>query len=400
MLDAIRARLEGSLGRERVQRLHRSGVAVIGAGLLGGQLVAHLAMLQIRTLLVDPGLVDPENLGNQALPSVSLGDPKVRVRAEQMRSLNPSCPVRAIQARVEELGLGSFAGVDLLLTGLDGPAARLAVNRIAGRLGLDWIDAAVDGTGQRSYGTVTWLRPAQDDIACYGCRWDAGALAALGRERRRQPCASWRRAEQPATPPTLTASPFGAVVAGFQLSWALQALLGESQEQVGQQLQISASGTPRLRNVGLARRGDCAFPHRRLESLRRVACRRVGELVELARGDLGAEPEALVLERPLVFGLACTACGTRRELVKRCEAVGDDEVRCGCGAEMAPLEIGTRLAGERLRALDARTFGSLGIPAQDLVSAAVGERRVHYLLPADPCLLPADAGEEATWQRT
>ena len=73
VIDAIAARLVGFLGGDRVRKLHRSRVAVIGAGLLGGQLLLHLAMLQIRTVVVDPGLVEAANLGNQLFPVASLG---------------------------------------------------------------------------------------------------------------------------------------------------------------------------------------------------------------------------------------------------------------------------------------------------------------------------------------
>jgi molybdopterin/thiamine biosynthesis adenylyltransferase len=385
MLDVIGTRLEAALGGDRVRRLHRSSVAVIGAGLLGGQLLLHLAMLQIKTLLVDPGDVDAENLGNQLVPASALGERKADVRAAQMRALNPTCPVRVIPARVEDVGLGTFAGCDLLLTGLDGPAARLAVNRIAARLGVDWIDAAVDGTGQRTYGTVTWLRPHRDDVACYGCPYGADDLAAAAREVRRVPCASWRNPGLPDTPPTLMASPFGAVVAGLQMTWALQALLGESEEQVGHQLQISAGpGVPRVRGVELARRASCVFPHRRLEPLRRIEGRTVGELLAVAHRDLGAAPDTLVLpERPLAFGLGCGACGAKKGLIKCCHAVEDAELRCGCLApgEMGPLVVDNRIEGRRLRELAPRAWSELGVPAEDLVTAEAGGRRAHYLLP-------------------
>lgn len=384
MIDAISARLAGSLGREGVQRLQRSSVAVFGTGLLGGQLLNHIAMLQIPTLLVDPGDVDVENLGNQMFPMDALGQPKVAVRQAQMHALNPSWPVRAIRARVEDLGLGTFADIDLILTGLDSPASRLAVNRIAARLGIDWIDAAVDGTGQRTYGTVTWFRPHEETVACYGCGYDADALAAVAREVRRQPCASWRNPGSPDTPPTVMASPFGAVVAGFQMNLAIQALLGEAQTQVGRQIQIAGEGEPRLRTVELARRSTCAFPHRRLAPLRRVDSQTPGELVDVARQDLGMAPEALVFpERPLAFGLMCAACGARRNLVKRCEAVCDAEVRCRCGetGEMGPIEVGNRVDASRLQAIASQPWSTLGIPAEDLVTAESAGRRAHYLLP-------------------
>ncbi len=387
MIDAIAARLEGSLGREGVQRLQRSSVAVFGTGLLGGQLLNHIAMLQVPTLLVDPGEVDVQNLGNQMFPMEALGEPKVAVRQAQMRALNPSCPVRAIRARVESVGLGTFADTDLLLTGLDSPASRLAVNRIAGRLGIDWIDAAVDGSGQRTYGTVTWFRPHEEAVACYGCGYDADALAAVAREVRRQPCASWRDPGSPDTGPTLMASPFGAVVAGFQMNLAIQALLGRAKTQVGRQIQIAGEGEPRLRTVELARRSTCAFPHRQLAPLRRVDCRTPGELVDLARQDLGKAPEALIFpERPLTFGLACAACGAARNIVKHCQAVSDAEVRCHCGAtgEMGPVEVGNRVDASRLPSIASQPWSALGIPDEDLVSAESAGRRTHYLLPRGP----------------
>ena len=385
VIEAIDTRLEGVFGREHVRRLHRCCVAVIGVGLLGGQALLHLAMLQIKTLLVDPGAVDAENIGNQLLPAAALGDPKARVRAEQMKSLNPSCPVRAIPARVEDVGLGTFEGCDLLITGLDSAAGRLTVNRIAARLGIDWIDAAVDGSGERSYGTVTWLRPDRDDVACFGCRFGPDELLAAAREVRPEPCASWRNPGLSDAPPTLMASPFGAVVAGLQMTWAIQALLGEGQEHVGRQLQISAGpGVPHVRSVELGRRAACVFPHRRLDPLRRVACGTVGDLLAVARDDLGATPDALVFPgRQLAIGLACGACGATSDLVKRCEAVGDAEVHCACPspAGMGPVEVGNRLEAPHLRAVAAHTWLALGIPAEDLVTACAGRERAHYLLP-------------------
>ena len=75
MLEAIGARLEGALGRDRVRRLHRASVAVIGAGLLGGQLL--ISKQKDRALLVGvandgealvvdgPGQIEAAHLGTQ-----------------------------------------------------------------------------------------------------------------------------------------------------------------------------------------------------------------------------------------------------------------------------------------------------------------------------------------------
>jgi hypothetical protein len=258
------------------------------------------------------------------------------------------------------------------------------VNRIAARLGIEWIDAAVEGSATRLYGTVTWLRPDRDDLACFACRYDADALAAVARTVRREPCASWRNPATADTPSTLMASPFGAVVAGWQATWAIEALVNDGPPRAGHQLQISGSGEPRMRTVELARRPSCAAPHRALAPLERAECRTVGELVDRAQQDLGCAPDALVLpDRPLALGLRCAECGRATDLTRRCEAIRDDEVRCGCGAasEMGPIEVSNRLDAARLRALAGKPWADLGIPAEDLITAVCGERQIHYLLP-------------------
>lgn len=389
MLAAIRARLEGSLGGERLRRLHRATVAVVGAGLLGGQILQHLAMLQIRTLLVDVGRVDLPNLGNQMLPAAALGEPKARVRAAQMHQLNPTCAVRAFDARVEDLGLGVFAGCDLILTGLDGRSSRLAVNQIAARLGIDWIDAAVDGSGDRLYGTVSWFQPHRSDVACYGCGFDGERLAAIAAEEHGAGCLSWRSAAAPQTPPTLAASPFGAVVAGLQTSWALDALLGDDAggSRVGRQLQIAGAGVPRIRAVTLARSAGCASPHARVEGLRRVDSPGPAALLARAAVDIGAPPDALLFpDRSLVHGLVCADCARERPLVKRRESVSDSDIRCDCGGAtgMFPRALRDRLDAAEVHRLGSLDWSALGIPAEDWVSVrAAGRPDTHYLLPRE-----------------
>jgi hypothetical protein len=139
-----------------------------------------------------------------------------------------------------------------------------------------------------------------------------------------------------------------------------------------------------MRSIELSRSAACVFPHQRLVPLRRVASRTIGELLTTAEADLAAAADALVFpERPLAMGLGCAACGATSDLVKRCEAVGDAEVRCVCRAPgaMGPIEVGNRLDGDRLRALASQPWRALGIPPEDLVTVCSGPARAHYLLP-------------------
>jgi molybdopterin/thiamine biosynthesis adenylyltransferase len=287
----IHARLAQRLGSERLAALQRKRAAVIGVGLLGGVVVHQLAMARVPMRLVDCGEVEAPNLGNSLLPAAALGLPKVQARAAQVRAIDPECPVEVLEARVEALGLGDFEGCDVLVTGLDGRSSRLAVNRIAQRLGIDWIDAGVEGSGEHLLGTVSYFRPFLDDHACGGCRYLASDLAAIGREGRGAGCPSWREEARPVTAPTLAAAPFGAVIAGFQALFAICALLGEGDALVNRALQISASELPRARMVELARGAECAFPHARIVPLRRVGCATLAELLDAAARDLGGSIE-------------------------------------------------------------------------------------------------------------
>jgi molybdopterin/thiamine biosynthesis adenylyltransferase len=263
MLDGAEARLIGSpgLGRDELVALRGACVAVIGAGMLGGQLVQHLAMLGVGQVIVDCGRVDIANLGNQGFPVASLGVPKSVARARQVAALNPHCHVRALSCRIEDLGLAALAGVDLIATGLDSRAARMWVNEISWALGTRWVDAGVDGSGRWLRGTITMYDPRRDDSPCYVCRLDAAGVAAIAKEGRRHGCPSWRRAAVPVTTPTLQASAFGAIVGGFQALQVTSALLQAGCEPAGRQLVVECDGVPRVRRLELARNPRCLFDH-------------------------------------------------------------------------------------------------------------------------------------------
>ena len=55
MIDGTQARLVASVGRSELERLQASTVAVVGAGLLGGTVIHHLALLGVGMVVVDCG---------------------------------------------------------------------------------------------------------------------------------------------------------------------------------------------------------------------------------------------------------------------------------------------------------------------------------------------------------
>jgi molybdopterin/thiamine biosynthesis adenylyltransferase len=357
-------------------------VAVIGSGALGGPLSLHLGCLSVSQIVIDPDVVQLHNLANQMWPVTSVGTPKSVARAEQILSLNPEAVVQPIVARIEDLGLAALAGVRLLITGLDGRAARLRVAEISNRLGIPWADAAVDGSGRSLYGTVTLFDPRVSGTACYACRHDAASLAGIAREERGPGCPSWRRTGTEPTQPTLQASAFSGVVAGLLALVATRALLDEAGEVAGRQLVIRADRVPSVRLLELAANPRCLFGHGRLGSLPVVPEDRVGDLLARAAADLGAAVETIRFHgRVVVSGLVCPRCGGARDVVRVAEAFGDAEVLCGgCGVEMVPRAASETLSGEHLTRLAASTWSEMGVPFADVVTAIAPGAEAHYVV--------------------
>jgi len=367
------------LDRWALTRLQAAEVAVVGVGMLGGAAALHLALLGVKLVLIDAGTVEDVNLGNQMLPATGLGEPKSVVRARQIAELNPECRARAIARRIEDIGLAALRGAGLLVSGLDGRAGRTRVNEIASLLGIPWVDMAVDGSGRSLRGTITCYDPRRPDSPCYLCSYGARDLGAIFAEGRPTGCPSWRRRAPRVTPPTLQASAFGGVIAGFAALFSTQILLDRADRLVGRQLVVTASDEPRVRVITRTRAADCAGPHSDAVPLAFSAATTIADLVRSASLDLGASPTAIVFHgRTLVRDLLCARCDGRRPLVRLADACTEDDLRCGCGAEMAPVALTDRLTDEALAAV--ASWEEIGLPAADVVTVTASERRGRYVV--------------------
>jgi adenylyltransferase/sulfurtransferase len=381
------ARLAGSPGldTDALAVLRGSAAAVIGLGALGGPVSMHLASLGVPLVLCDPDTVSTANLGNQLWPAASVGEAKSAARARQLAALNPECQIAPVAARIEDLGLAALAGVGVLVTGLDGRAARLRVAELSLRLGIPWVDAAVDGSGRALRGTVTVFDPRLPETACYGCRLDKADLGAIAKEGRGPGCPSWRRDTRPLTPPTLQASAFGGVIAGYQAILATRVLLGRAGELIGRQLIVECDAAPRLRVLGLTPNPRCLVGHHRLAPLCTVAGARIADLLAAAATQLGSPAESLGFHgRMLAVGLICPACAARRDVVRVAEAVSDADARCACGAEMVPDRLSSEVSAEQAQAWSERTWADLGLPAADVVTARASGIEAHFVINVPP----------------
>ncbi len=128
------------LGREAMERLARSRVAVFGVGGVGSYVVEALARSGVGTLeLIDNDVVSVSNINRQLVALHStVGRPKVEVAAERVRDINPECRVIArrmfyLPTNTDEVDLTSF---DYVADCIDTVSAKMELIRRCTRLGV------------------------------------------------------------------------------------------------------------------------------------------------------------------------------------------------------------------------------------------------------------------------
>jgi molybdopterin/thiamine biosynthesis adenylyltransferase len=373
------------LGADELRRLQGSVVAVVGMGVLGGQLAFHLALLGVGMILIDCGRVEIVNLGNQGFRIDALGEMKGIARARELIQLNPDVFLRVLNSRIEDVGAGELVGVDLIAVGLDSRTSRIRVAELASLIHRPWLNAAVDGSGRWLRGTVTLYDPRRSAAPCYLCAYDRTDVEAIWRENRGAGCPSWRDPQISKSAPTLQASAFGSIVAGFQSLWAVRSLLGRDDDLAAQQLVVECDGVPRTRLLRSTRNDRCVSGHPTSPLLRRADAATLGELLEQAGKELGCEPDELSFDGcTLVKGITCVSCRDDRDLIRVAITCSEDDVRCRCSAEMVPREMSRSLSFAEAARLASRTWEDLGVPAGELVTATAGRRFVHYLVNLRP----------------
>ena len=382
----IRLEQMARIGPAGVATLRTRHVAIIGAGNLGGQTFANLGLLGIRITLVDRDRVGPENLLTQAFMSGEIGLPKVVARAEAMRRLNPACLVRPLHASVESLGLGVLRDADLILVAVDSMRSRIAINESAIRLGKPWIDAAIDGSGL-SYTARVAAYSGKPDGACLLCSHDIKSLQALaGGDDAPTGCPTLFGRTDPVTAPTLAVPALGAAAASAQSTWAIEFLLGRGGDLVGREAHFDLFRMA-MRSHRLPVNPECLLDHRAFDLTpigRPVEEVSVAHTLRIAEAALGSGVTFRLNRRRLVTELRCAECDERSYPYRVLEAMTEDDARCRQGHVMQPLAFGLRdrLAPHERAAVMSRTWGVLGLPSEDVVTAVRGEAEIHLLFAA------------------
>ena len=303
-------------------------VAVVGSGgVIGSQLVPHVARTAgVRRLtLVDPDAYDESNVGHQDIERSAVGRPKVAVQADRVRAMGGDLDVVALQQFVEDVPYGRLRA-DVVLSCPDSRRARQAVNAVAWRLGLPWIDAGVDPGGALARVTV---RNPGGDGACVECGWSAADYAAAdaeyGCDGRPGRAGQSAQSERPgSTHATRSPTWLGGLAAAMQaaecarLLAVMSAALSASRPAGGWQWVIDATGGSSV-VTQFRRNPSCRFGHERwdIEPIARApADVSLAEALSFAHArepvDTHAEMRLTVPGRTFAQRVICVACGALR----------------------------------------------------------------------------------------
>lgn len=385
------------IGKEGLARLQEKRVVLFGVGNIGGQTAYHLALLGIDLTLVDCGVVENPNLATQGFEQSEIGVPKVEALTRRLKAIHPDGKITPVFKNARELGLAAFREAELFLCCLDSLRDRLWINEMACRMGIPWIDAAIDGTGAWLFGKAS-IHPLQsEEAACFLCPWETDSLqSALLQERERaeqfggkkRGCPDWRRLvvkRGAHTPPTFATSGLGGMVAGLQSILAIDLLLkrNEGRSSSGREICIDLTASPfRIRESEVRRNKKCLFDHRRFDPMIQLPGGTVGEIFEQAERALGGEVLLQLHGRVLIGSLICPECRVRKELWKIEGAIESSESICRCGVEMQILPHTNRYHFRRKEATPflERACSEIGLEPGGVVTATGRGRELHFVI--------------------
>lgn len=143
-------RTELLIGKENIELLKNSKVAIFGCGGVGSYVVEALARAGIgKIVIVDHDEVDITNINRQLIATQdTIGKPKVEVEKSRILSINPDCEVITFQEFFTKESRGIIDdSIDYIVDCVDTVTAKLEIIVQAKKIGVPVISAM--GTGNK-----------------------------------------------------------------------------------------------------------------------------------------------------------------------------------------------------------------------------------------------------------
>jgi len=361
------------------ERLSKAVVMVAGAGALGNEIIKNLALLGVGKILIyDIDKIENTNLTRSVLyRTEDIGRYKAEVSAERAMEINPDIKAYAFVSNlIDDVGLGIFRRITAVIGGLDNREARLAVNQACYKVGIPYIDGAIEALN----GIARVFVPGKG--ACYECTMTETDWKLINK---RKSCALLTH-EQMAEGKIPTTPTSSSVIAGIEVQEFLKLVHSDRNlpSLIGKGFVFNGM-THDSYVVEYQEKPDC-MSHDTYDNIIEnnwsVNNMTFGELLDKIRKDKGSEA-VIDLDRDIAVSAKCS-CGNSRDLFKPLHKLKKEDILCSvCGNDMRFDLIHTIGFGDIGNKLLDKTVGSVGIPPMHIVSGRVGMDISYYEFTAD-----------------
>lgn len=336
----------------RQEKLAAAKILVVGAGALGNEVLKNLALLGAgKIFIIDYDAIESTNLTRSVLfRAGDAGKPKCERAAAAVKAINPDVQVQALNGNViTDLGLGVYEAMDVVIGCLDNREARLWINRQCWKVGVPWVDGAI----QEISGVVKVFAPPAS--ACYECGMTERDYQLINLK---YSCPLLKR-EDIAEGKVPTAPTISSIIAGLQTQEALKIVHGMP-VKAGTAMVFNGESN-NFYHTAYQRKESC-LSHETYGERIDVPLGAADSVEALFAATSGVK---LHLDRDLVVDLRC-ACGMSKEVLRPLALVTMKDGKCACGQGMKPtlvhtVERGTALAKRSLREVGAAPYDVLKV---------------------------------------
>jgi len=358
------------------ERLANATIMVVGAGAIGNELIKNLALLGIgKILVIDMDQIENTNLTRSVLfRAKDVGRNKAEVATERAIELNPDVKAKAFVANViDDVGLGVFRRMDIVLGGLDNREARLSINQSCYKVNRPWIDGAIEALN----GFARVFMPPGG--ACYECTMTETDWRLINK---RKSCALLTH-EQMAEGKIPTTPTSSAIIAGVQVQELLKLIHSDRYlPTLAGKCYVFNGLTHDSYIVEYQKKPDC-MSHDTYDQIEErpwsARTTTLKNLVDAVKAELGEQ--ALVdFDREIVTVANCT-CGETKEIFSPLHKLRGQEIVCpNCGKTMNFESIHTLNGTEDF--LDKTAF-EIGIPLLHIFVGRNGTSMICFEFSAD-----------------
>lgn len=352
--------------------LRDAKVLIVGAGALGNEVLKNLLLVGVGSIeVIDLDTIERSNLARCVFFRESdSGRFKAEAIADAARDFNPDCRIVAHVGNVTHRGVSWFGSFDLVIGALDNREARLWINQCCRKLGVTWIDGAIEGIR----GVVKVFPPAG---ACYECTLGEQDRVILAKRR----SCSLLSQDEMLTGKVPTTASMSSVIAGLQTQEAIRLLHG-------QESPIANSGWTFIGEtfdsyiVAYGEDTDC-FSHDHFELAETEMSRSSTVLDAVIQAGFAIDDSGIAIdfEREVLRSCRCEGCDWSHEFNKVLESIDPNAVRCPTCSGQPALVIASSI--DTSDPLASMSYRDLGIPPLDVVTIRSSSRRTHFALGAE-----------------